>query len=203
VQHDVQGLIDLLGGNENFTARLDTFYNMSPVISPPKYVGVVGTIGQHVQGNQPSHHVPYLYDYAGKPWKTQETIRKVLDLYRTGPGGICGNEDMGSLTSWYIFSAMGFYPVTPGSTNYAIGSPVFGEVVIRLKSDKRFKITAENTSDENIYIQSASLNGKPLNRSWIDHSEIMAGGTLNFVMGSEPNKNWASAEQDAPFSVSK
>ena len=201
VQHDVQGLIDLMDGNENFTARLDTFYNMSPIISPPKYVGVVGTIGQHVQGNQPSHHVPYLYNYAGKPWKTQETIRKVLDLYRTGPGGICGNEDMGSLTSWYLFSAMGFYPVTPGSTTYAIGSPVFGEVTIKLKNNNAFRIIADNTSAENKYIQSAMLNGEPLNRSWIDHSEIMAGGTLQFIMGPEPNKNWANDKNDAPYSA--
>jgi predicted alpha-1,2-mannosidase len=203
VQHEVQGLIDLMDGNENFTERLDAFYNMSPVISPPKYVGVVGTVGQHVQGNQPSHHVPYLYNYAGKPWKTQETIRKVLDLYRTGPGGICGNEDMGSLTSWYLFSAMGFYPVTPGSTVYAIGSPVLGEVTIKLKNNKTFRIIAENTSDENKYIQSAMLNGKPLNRSWIDHSEIMAGGTLKFIMGPDPKKNWASGKQNAPYSASK
>ncbi len=203
VQHDVRGLIDLMGGNDPFTARLDTFYNMSPVITPPKYVGVVGTIGQHVQGNQPSHHVPYLYDYAGKPWKTQETIRKVLALYRTGPGGICGNEDMGSLSSWFIFSAMGFYPVTPGSTVYAIGSPVIGEVTLHLQNDKTFRIIAENTSDKNKYIQSATLNGQPFNRSWIDHSEIMAGGTLHFVMGPEPNKKWASGKQDAPYSVNK
>jgi len=203
VQHDVQGLIDLMDGNENFTARLDTFYNMSPIISPPKYVGVVGTVGQHVQGNQPSHHVPYLYNYAGKPWKTQATIRKILDLYRTGPGGICGNEDMGSLTSWYLFSAMGFYPVTPGSTVYAIGSPVLGEVTIKLKNNRTFRIISKNTSDENKYIQSAMLNGKPLNRSWIDHSEIMAGGTLQFIMGPGPNKNWASGKQNAPYSASK
>ncbi len=203
VQHDVEGLIGLLGGNQPFTARLDTFYNMSPVITPPKYVGVVGTIGQHVQGNQPSHHVPYFYDYAGKPWKTQETVRKVLNLYRTGPGGICGNEDMGSLSSWYIFSAMGFYPVTPGNTSYAIGSPLIGEVTLHLQNDKTFTIIAENTSDKNKYIQSATLNGKPFNRAWIDHAEIMAGGILHFVMGPEPNKKWAAGEQDAPYSVSK
>ncbi len=203
VQQDVEGLIELLGGNQPFAARLDTFYSMSPVITPPKYVGVVGTVGQHVQGNQPSHHVPYLYDYAGQPWKTQETIRKVLKLYRTDQGGICGNEDMGSLSSWYIFSAMGFYPVTPGSTAYAIGSPIIGEVTIHLKDNKTFTIIAEKTSDQNKYIQSATLNGKPFNRAWIDHSEIMAGGTLHFVMGPEPNKIWAAAEQDAPYSVSK
>ena len=115
VQHDIQGLIDLFGGNKEFISKLDTFFEMSPDITPPKYVGVVGTIGQYVHGNQPSHHVAYLYDYAGEPWKTQQRVRQVCEeLYRTGPGGICGNEDMGSLSSWYVLSSMGFYPVTPG-----------------------------------------------------------------------------------------
>jgi len=124
----VQGLIDLFGSREAFISKLDAFFEMSPNITPPKYVGVVGTIGQYVHGNQPSHHVAYLYNYAGAPWKTQRRVRQVMDeLYRTGPGGICGNEDMGSLSSWYVLSALGFYPVTPGEAVYAIGSPLFGK----------------------------------------------------------------------------
>lgn len=203
VQHDPKGLIDLLGGNENFSNRLDEFFNMTPTISTPKYVGVVGTIGQYVQGNQPSHHVAYMYNYAQKPWKTQEKVRLVMELlYRSGPGGICGNEDMGSLSSWYVLSSMGIYPVTPGNTQYAIGSPLFKEAKIELSEGKTFKFVAENNSTQNIYIQSASLNGEELNRSWIDHSEIMAGGTLKFVMGPEPNKNWASAPESTPYSMS-
>ncbi len=204
VQHDPAGLIKLLGGNDKFTERLDEFFEMTPTISIPKYVGVVGTIGQYVQGNQPSHHVAYLYNYAGKPWKTQEKSRQVMEqLYRSGQGGICGNEDMGSLSSWYVLSAMGIYPVTPGHTQYNIGSPVFDKVTLQLEGNMTFKITTENNSTANKYIQSATLNGETFNRSWIDHSEIMNGGTLNFVMGNKPNKNWANSPQDAPFSMSK
>jgi len=193
VQHDVRGLISLLGSNEKFNNRLDTFFNMDPAITGPKYIGVVGTIGQYVHGNQPSHHVAYLYDYSGEPWKTQERVRQICgQLYRKGPGGLCGNEDMGSLSSWYVFSAMGFYPVTPGSTSYVIGSPLFGKVTIRTGNGNTFTILAENNSDSNKYIQSATLNGQPLDKPWISHEDIMNGGTLIFRMGPEPNKSWGT-----------
>ena len=194
VPHDVAGLIDLFGGKENFIAKLDTFFTTTPEITGPKYVGVVGTIGQYVHGNQPSHHVAYLYNYAGAPWKTQERVRQIMDdLYRTGPGGLCGNEDMGSLSSWYVFSALGFYPVCPGQTLYAIGSPLFEKAVINLKppyGNGRFIIHAKNVSARNKYIQSAQLNGKALNEPWLVHSDIVAGGTLELEMGPEPNKSW-------------
>ncbi len=191
VQHDIQGLIDLFGGNKEFVKKLDTFFEMSPVITPPKYVGVVGTIGQYVQGNQPSHHVAYLYDYAGQPWKTQYWTRQVMQqLYRPGPGGLCGNEDMGSLSSWFVLSSMGFYPVTPGSTAYTIGSPLFGEATLHLPKNKTFIIRAVNNSKENLYIQSATLNGKPFDRTWITQEEINQGGKLQFQMGPKPNKQW-------------
>jgi predicted alpha-1,2-mannosidase len=204
VQHDGAGLVELLGGSDPFSQRLDEFFQMTPTITRPKYVGVVGTIGQYVHGNQPSHHVAYLYNYARKPWLTQEKSRQVMEqLYRTGPGGLCGNEDMGSLSSWYVLSAMGIYPVTPGSTQYAIGSPIFSELEIDLANDKTFKVIAKNNSALNIYIQSASLNGKSIDRSWIDHSEIMNGGTLEFVMGAKPNEEWASSLDSVPFSMSK
>lgn len=204
VQHDQNGLIKLFGGNENFSKRLDEFFTMTPTITRPKYVGVVGTIGQYVHGNQPSHHVAYSYNYALQPWKTQEKVRYVMEqLYRAGPGGICGNEDMGSLSSWYVLSSMGIYPVTPGHTHYAIGSPLFKEAKIDLGEGKSFVVFAKNNSKQNIYIQSATLNGKAFNRSYIDHSEIMAGGILEFVMGSEPNKSWASSAEATPYSMSK
>ncbi len=204
VQHDVQGLIDLFGSSKAFCSKLDTFFTMSPNITPPKYVGVVGTIGQYVHGNQPSHHVAYLYNYAGEPWKSQQRVRQVMDeLYRTGPGGLCGNEDMGSLSSWYVLSAMGFYPVTPGEPVYTIGSPLFGKAVLTLEKGKTFTIEAQNNSPENKYTQSASLNGKPFTRTWISHDEITAGGKLVFQMGPEPNKKWGSHPDDAPPSVSK
>jgi len=203
VQHDIQGLINLFGSNQAFTTKLDTFFEMSPNISPPKYVGVVGTIGQYVQGNQPSHHVAYLYDYAGEPWKTQQRVRQICEeLYRPGPGGLCGNEDMGSLSSWYVLSAVGFYPVTPGSIYYAIGSPLFGNATINIGNGKYFIIETLNNSFKNKYIQSATLNGKPLNRTWITQKEITDGGALKFVMGPEPNKKWGSKPEDAPPSMS-
>lgn len=203
VQHDIQGLIDLFGGNKAFTAKLDTFFEMSPDITSPKYVGVIGTIGQYVHGNQPSHHVAYLYDYAGEPWKTQQRVREICEeLYRTGPGGLCGNEDMGSLSSWYVLSSMGFYPVTPGSVYYSIGSPLHGKVTIDVANGRTFTIRADNNSIDNKYIQSASLNGKPMTRTWISQKEIMDGGILVFEMGPEPNKNRGTKPEDAPPSMS-
>ena len=204
VQHDVKGLINLFGGNKPFLAKLDTFFEMSPNITPPKYVGVVGTIGQYVHGNQPSHHVAYLYDFAGEPWKTQLRAREVMEeLYRSGPGGVCGNEDMGSLSSWYVLSSMGFYPVTPGSPYYTIGSPLFAHAVIDLGKGKTFTIEAKNNSHENKYIQSATLNGKSFNKTWLSQKEITDGGVVSFEMGPEPNKKWGSRPEDAPPSMSK
>lgn len=194
VQHDIKGLINLFGSNDRFNRKLDTFFDMDPSITGPKYIGVVGTIGQYVHGNQPSHHVAYLYDYSGEPWKTQKRTREICNkLYKPGPGGLCGNEDMGSLSSWYVFSSMGFYPVTPGSTTYAIGSPMFGEVIINTGNGNKFRIKAVNNSDTNIYIQSATLNGAPMNNLFIDHKDIMAGGELVFVMGPEPLIKWGTA----------
>jgi predicted alpha-1,2-mannosidase len=204
VQHDIQGLIQLFGSNKEFISKLDTFFTMSPNITPPKYIGVTGTIGQYVHGNQPSHHVAYLYNYAGAPWKTQERVRQVTEeLYRSVPGGLCGNEDMGSLSSWYIFSAMGFYPVTPGLTSYVIGSPVPGITTIDLGHNKTFTIRATNSSKENKFIQSAYLNGKKMSKTWISHKEITDGGALIFEMGPEPNINWGSNPADSPPSMTE
>ena len=203
VQHDVQGLINLFGSSKAFTSKLDTFFEMSPNITPPKYVGVVGTIGQYVQGNQPSHHVAYLYNYAGEPWKTQLRARQVTEeLYRTGPGGLCGNEDMGSLSSWYVLSALGFYPVTPGEPIYTIGSPLLGKATIDLDKGKTFTIETQNNSAANKYIQSVTLNGKPMTKTWLSHKEITDGGTLIFKMGPNPNKGWGSGKNDVPPSMS-
>jgi predicted alpha-1,2-mannosidase len=207
VQHDINGLIDLFDNTEEFVTRLDTLFTMSPEITEPKYVGVVGTIGQYVHGNQPSHHVAYLYNYAGEPWKTQEKVHKIMDeLYRTGPGGLCGNEDMGSLSSWYVLSAMGFYPVCPGQNIYVIGTPLFKEATIRLDSpykEGKFTIRANNVSTVNKYIQSASLNGRPMSKTWLSHEEIINGGTLIFEMGSEPNRQWGNNAADSPPSMTR
>ena len=203
VQHDVQGLINLFGSNEIFINKLDAFFEMSSTITPPKYAGVSGTIGQYVHGNQPSHHVAYLYNFAGEPWKTQKRVRQILEnFYRIGSGGLTENEDMGSHSSWYMLSAMGFYPVTPGSTTYSIGSPLFGKATINLSDGKSFSIIANNNLKENVYIQSVTLNGKPMNKTWIDHSEIVEGGKIVFEMGPEPNKEWGNNYKDAPPSMS-
>ncbi|HWS00356.1 MAG TPA: GH92 family glycosyl hydrolase, partial [Prolixibacteraceae bacterium] len=191
VQHDVKGLIGLFGDNKKFNEKLDQFFTMDANISLPKYVGVVGTIGQYVHGNQPSHHVAYLYNYSGEPWKTQLRARQVCEqLYKSGPGGLCGNEDMGSLSSWYALSAMGIYAVTPGIPVYNIGSPLYEKVVINLPGKKTFVIQANNNSAENLYIQSATLNGTSFDRTWITHEEIVRGGTIVFEMGDKPNKKW-------------
>ena len=205
VQHDIHGLMDLFGSKAAFVTKLDSLFNMSPEISGPKYVGVVGTIGQYVHGNQPSHHVAYLYNYAGQPWKTQERVGQVMELYRTGPGGICGNEDMGSLSSWYVLSALGFYPVCPGQNIYIIGSPIFEEATITLNSPydpAEFTIKANQVSPKNRYIQSATLNGEPMSKSWITHEELIGGGSLVFEMGPEPNKEWGTDPADIPPSMS-
>lgn len=206
VQHDINGLVDLFETKTAFVSKLDSLFTMSPEISPPKYVGVVGTIGQYVHGNQPSHHVAYLYNYAGMPWKTQERVDQVMDLYRTGPGGLCGNEDMGSLSSWYVLSALGFYPVCPGQNIYIIGKPLFEEASIKLNSPYdagEFTIKANQISPENKYIQSATLNGEPLNRSWLSHEEITQGGILIFEMGADPNLEWGNNNADIPPSMTR
>ena len=206
VQHDINGLVDLFGTRTAFVSKLDSLFSMSPEISEPKYVGVVGTIGQYVHGNQPSHHVAYLYNYVGMPWKTQERVGQVMDLYRTGPGGLCGNEDMGSLSSWYVLSAMGFYPVCPGQNIYIIGSPLFEEATIKLNSPYdagEFTIRANQVSPVNKYIQSATLNGEPMNRSWLSHEEITGGGILIFEMGPEANLEWGNENADIPPSMKR
>jgi predicted alpha-1,2-mannosidase len=195
VQHDVPGLIDLFGGKDKFNAKLDTFFTMSPCEEGYKYVGTVGTIGQYVQGNQPSHHVAYLYSFSGKPCKTQYYTRYICEkLYKAGPGGLSGNDDMGSMSSWYNFSSMGFYPVTPGSNDYVITSPVFDRIVINLEGGKSFTVEAKYNSKTNIYIQSAKLNGEEWSKPFLRHEDIMKGGKIVFVMGPRPNNKWGIEE---------
>lgn len=204
VQHDVNGLVELFDSPERFEAKLDTLFEIDSYMSEPKYVGMVGTIGQYVQGNQPSHHVTYLYNYIGKPWKTQFRSRQVMEqLYTSGPGGLCGNDDMGSLSSWYVLSAMGIYPVTPGSPTYVIGSPLFDEVKLKVGKGKTFHIIAKNNSPENKYIQSATLNGKKYTKNWISHQDIAKGGKIVFKMGPKPNTSWGTKKEDLPPSMTK
>jgi len=197
VMHDIPSLIELMGGNESFINRLDNLFNEPSRIAKWQFMGqfpdASGLNGMFPAGNEPAFHVPYLYNYAGKPWKTQRRIREVMEMwFDDDPLGLSGDEDGGALCSWYVFSAMGFYPVTPGKGLYAIGSPFFDKVRIKLGNGKIFSIRADNVSKKNKYIQSAKLNGIPLNRAWIKHSEIESGGTLEFVMGDRPNMEWAN-----------
>ena len=197
VMHDIPALIELMGGEESFSNRLDELFNEPTKISKWQFMGqfpdASGLNGMFPAGNEPSFHVPYLYNYAGKPWKTQRRIREIMDMwFDDDPLGLVGDEDGGALCSWYVFSAMGFYPVTPGNGLYAIGSPFFEKIQIKLPDGKTFNVKAVDASKRNKYIQSAKLNGKEMNRAWITHSEITEGGTLEFIMGERPNKQWAA-----------
>jgi predicted alpha-1,2-mannosidase len=205
VPHDEQGLINLLGGRENFAKKLDEFFTM-PYHPTGIARDVTGMIGQYCQGNQPDQQAAYFYDWAGQPWKTQELVRKILRLlYGSDKAGLAfpGMDDQGSTSSWYVLSAMGFYTVNPARPEYIIGSPIFDEVTIHMGNGKDFVIIAKNNSGKNIYIQSATLNGKPLDKPWFSHSDIANGGKLAFVMGPTPNKKWGSAPEDAPPSMSQ
>ncbi len=196
VPHDVGGLIDFFGGQEKFTEKLDSLFSVDSDI-PESVPDVTGLIGQYAHGNEPSHHITYLYNYAGLPWKTQKIVREVMDnFYDDGPAGLCGNEDMGQMSAWYIMSAMGFYPVAPGQNIYSIGSPLFNKIIIhpdeKYNNIKKFTIEALDNSPDNKYIQSASLNGIPLNKPYFGHAEIKNGGTLVLQMGPEPNEKWGA-----------
>ena len=205
VPHDVQGLINLLGGREQFDTKLDAFFN-TPYHPKGICRDCTGMIGQYVQGNQPDQQAAYYYDWGGQPWKTQELTRKILKLlYGSDKYGLGfpGMDDQGSTSSWYVLSAMGFYTVNPAEPDYIIGSPIFNEVTIHLGGGKDFVIVANNNSDKNIYIQSATLNGKAFNKPWFTHADIAKGGRLVLNMGPAPNKKWGSAPDAAPPSMSK
>jgi predicted alpha-1,2-mannosidase len=197
VQQDIPDLIRLLGGKQAFIKRLDALFNEPSHISKWQFMGkfpdASGLNGMFVAGNEPSFHIPYLYDYAGQPWKTQRRIREIMDMwFDDRPLGIPGDEDGGALCSWYVFSAIGFFPVTPGSGIYAIGSPFFRSIRIELPGGKTFSVIAQNCSKKNKYIQSAKLNGKELKTSFIHHADIARGGKLKLVMGDRPNKSWGT-----------
>jgi predicted alpha-1,2-mannosidase len=165
---------------------------------------IAGLIGQYAHGNEPSQHIAYLYNYARAPWKTQQRIHQIMNhLFDNTPDGISGNEDCGQMSAWYIFSSMGFYPVCPGSLEYVIGKPGLKRAVINLTTGKTFTIIANNLSDKNIYIQSVMLNGRKYEQSYLRHEDLMRGGTLIFEMGPEPNREWASAAENRPYSMSK
>jgi predicted alpha-1,2-mannosidase len=198
VMHDVQGLIGLYGGDASFIAKLDALFAAPSNVIDAR-PDISGMVGQDAQGNEPSNHIPYLYAFAGAAWKTQYWVRKVASLYNNTPAGIPGNDDCGQLSSWFVFAALGFYPVNAVTGVYVLGSPMVNRASIHNSSTgKTFSIVAENNSPENVFIQSAQLNGKEFTRSWLTHSDIVAGGELHFRMSSKPNKEWASAPADRP-----
>ena len=195
VQHDVAGLAELLGGKEPFAAKLDLLfveqYGASKYEFLNQFPDSTGLIGQYCHGNEPAFHIPYLYNYAGMPWKTQRKVREIMKIwYTASPLGICGDEDAGAMSSWYVFSAMGSYPVCPGKPYYDIGSPIFEKVTIQVGKDKAFTIQANGVSEQNKYIQSAELNGVSLDKPYLEHTEIVGGGALILQMGPRPNKLW-------------
>ncbi|MBN2513590.1 MAG: GH92 family glycosyl hydrolase [Sedimentisphaerales bacterium] len=196
--HDVEGLIELMHGDEGFIKKMDELF----VRQGREHVDVSGLIGQYAHGNEPCHNYAYLYVYAGVPWKTQEKVSQIVKtLYTDKPDGLCGNNDCGQMSAWYVFSAMGFYPVCPGQPMYVFGTPLFPSVTMNLENGKTFTVTADNVSDKNIYIQSAALNGKPYTKTYIQHADITNGGTLVFKMGDKPNQQWGSGKADRPFSI--
>lgn len=208
VQHNIADLISLMGGSENFVTRLDETFNEPLGKSKYEFYAQLpdhtGNVGQFSMANEPSLHIPYLYNYAGQPWRSQKLIRTLLfEWFRNDLMGVPGDEDGGGTTAFVVFSKLGFYPVTPGSPTYNIGSPVFTESVMDLGNGKEFKIVAVNCSEENKYIQSARLNGREWNKPWFSHDDINDGATLELVMGPAPERQWGSGPDSAPPSAEK
>jgi predicted alpha-1,2-mannosidase len=198
---DISGLIDLMGGRRRFADKLDQLFAAESRTTGREQADITGLIGQYAHGNEPSHHMAYLYNYVGEPWKTQFRVHQIMkEFYKPEPNGLIGNEDCGQMSAWYVFSAAGFYPVTPGSTVYAIGSPLFPALRFNLENGKTFTVIAREISDRNIYIQSATLNGKPYQRSFLLHEDLINGGELVFQMGPRPHRNWGVGQGNEPVS---
>lgn len=193
--HDPHGLIELLGGAERFAQRLDELFSQDSTKNDKASLDMSGFIGQYVHGNEPSHHIAYLYAFAGQQWKTAQRVRQIMDqMYTDRPDGLCGNEDCGQMSAWYVFSAMGFYPVDPVGGRYVLGSPIANQVTIAVPDGKTFRLVASNNSSENLYVQAASLNGAPLEEPFLSHRDLVAGGELVLRMGAKPNRNFWRVE---------
>lgn len=211
VFQDVAGLAQLMGGKEEFVKKLDSVFTLPPVFDESYYGGViheiremqVANMGQYAHGNQPIQHMIYLYNYAGAPWKTQYWARETMNrMYNPNPDGYCGDEDNGQTSAWYVFSAMGFYPVTPGVNQYVLGAPLFKKVTLTLENGKKVVIEADNNSADNRYVESLSINGKMSTKNWISHEVLQNGATLQFKMTDKPNKKRGIHESDFPYSFS-
>ncbi|MCU0371568.1 MAG: GH92 family glycosyl hydrolase, partial [Bacteroidales bacterium] len=197
----VSGLIELMGGEEQFESKLDEMFAANPELSGRQQADITGLIGQYAHGNEPSHHMAYLYNYVGRPDKTQRLVRQIMEeLYGTEADGLCGNEDCGQMSAWFVMSALGFYPVTPGIGYYALGSPLFEEIRIQLDNGKDFIIRSKNNNSSNLFIQSAELNGEPYGKSFISHEDIINGGILVLNMGSITDNGWGRNDEDLPVS---
>ncbi|MCM0316024.1 MULTISPECIES: GH92 family glycosyl hydrolase [Bacteroides] len=212
VFHDPQGLIDLMGGKKMFITMLDSVFAVPPVFDDSYYGQVIHEIremtvmnmGNYAHGNQPIQHMIYLYNYAGQPWKAQYWLRQVMDrMYTPGADGYCGDEDNGQTSAWYVFSALGFYPVCPGTDEYVLGAPLFKKATLHFENGNNLVIDAPDNSKENLYIESLRMNGKESSRNYLKHDDLLKGGILEFKMGSQPNLNRGISEEDAPYSFSK
>ena len=212
VFHDPQGLIDLMGGKKMFITMLDSVFAVPPVFDDSYYGQVIHEIremtvmnmGNYAHGNQPIQHMIYLYNYAGQPWKAQYWLRQVMDrMYTPGPDGYCGDEDNGQTSAWYVFSALGFYPVCPGTDEYVIGAPLFKKATLHFENGNNLVIDAQNNSKENLYIESLRVNGQESTRNYLKHADLLQGGTIEFKRGSHPNLNRGINDDDAPYSFSK
>ena len=198
VSHDVHGLIGLFGGEKQFLQKLDSLFVAEGDLGEGASPDISGLIGQYAHGNEPSHHIIYMYNYAGQPWKAAPLLRKVFsEMYRDGLDGLSGNEDVGQMSAWYVLSSMGLYQVEPAGGRYIIGSPLFDSVEMNVGNGRTFKVTARNNSAENIYVQSAKLNGKKYTKSYVDFKDIVCGGELELVMGSQPSA-FGTAKKDRP-----
>jgi predicted alpha-1,2-mannosidase len=211
VFHDIHGLMNAMGGKTAFISMLDSVFAMPPVFDESYYKKVIHEIremqivnmGQYAHGNQPVQHMSYLYNYAGQPWKTQFWVREIMNrLYKPTPDGYCGDEDNGQTSAWYVFSAIGFYPVCPATDQYVLGAPLFKKITLQLENGKIVNIQASGNNAENRYVQSFLLNGKPWSNNWINHFDLMKGANIEIGMGASPNKQRGISVNTFPFSVS-
>ena len=212
VFQDVAGLIELMGGRDAFIVKLDSVFEVPPVFDYSYYGQVIHEIremqimnmGNYAHGNQPIQHMIYLYNYAGEPWKAQFRVRQVMDkLYNYTPDGYCGDEDNGQTSAWYVFSALGFYPVTPGTGEYVFGSPLFRKATLKLENGRKLVIAAPGNGREKVYVKDISLNGRRLGRNYIRHEELLKGGVLVFRMSDKPEKTRGTEERAFPYSMSR
>jgi predicted alpha-1,2-mannosidase len=198
-QHDLYEYMKPFGGEKGFVEKLDALFNQSSELPPDAPPDIAGMVGQYAHGNEPSHHIAYLYAYAGAPYKTQARVRMLLEtMYRNDPDGLAGNEDCGQMSAWYIMSALGFYAVDPVSGNYVFGSPLFDRATIALGNGKTLVIQAKGNAPNRPYVQSVTWDGKPYTRSWFSHVQIAKGGTIVLEMGEQPNEKFGAAATDRP-----